>query len=47
MLEAPQTVFVPFMQQQLEIVATRNHRLAGNVQLSLKSLIKYLMKSFI
>lgn len=41
MLEAPQTVFVPFMQQQLEIVATRNHRLAGNVQLSLKSLIKY------
>lgn len=41
MLEAPQTLFVPFMQQELEIVATRHHRLAGNGQLSLKSLIKH------
>lgn len=40
-LEAPQTVFVPFMQQELEIVATRNHRLASNAQLSLKSLTKH------
>lgn len=41
MLEAPQTKFVPFMQQQLEIVTARNHRLAGSGQLSLKSLIKH------
>lgn len=40
-VEAPQTVFVPFMQQELEIVAAPNHRLANNGQLSLKSLIKY------
>lgn len=40
-LETPQTLFVPFMQQELEIVTTRHHRLAGNGQLSLKSLIKH------
>lgn len=41
MLETSQTVFVPFMQQELEIVASPNHRLANNGQLSLKSLIKH------
>ena len=41
MIEMPQTLFVPFMQQELEIVAARHHRLAGNGHLSLKSLIKH------
>ena len=40
-LNAPHTLFVPFMQQELAIVAARNHRLAGSGQLSLKSLIKH------